>query len=523
MRRGFTAALGNWRADGGPLARSLAGAVRAAVIDGRLPAGTRLPSERELARSLDLSRGTVVTALSALRADGWLDTRHGSGSVLRLPQRLTERTTPWSLDRGGARDADLDLTLAVTAAPHEAYRAALERAVSRSSALLVDSGVATAGLPRLRELLAGRYTRSGLATRPEQILVTSGAQAALTLLADQLHTDRRAPVAVESPSYPGALAILRRRRARLLPVPVSARHGWDIELMTDHVVSKGARLAYLVPDFHNPTGALMNTRTRTEVAALADRYPLTVLVDETMRDLDLRTPPRPEPHLGGTRVIQIGSASKVVWSGLRVGWIRAGAGLVREIVRNPLQAQLSPPRSNSSSPPSCWATATATVTAAPGAWVGESAPTRDKVEATANAWAWTRSSPIAGPGCERSATISPDSSPQRDGRTPCRTEVCRSGYTSATARAPRSSRPVPPGTVWPCHRAPCSHRTARRWHIICGCRSRRHRRRSRARWGCCAADRDERPRGGSVPHPAGNVTVPSRPRPPYNAIPSRTV
>ncbi|WP_328551923.1 aminotransferase-like domain-containing protein [Streptomyces sp. NBC_00358] len=343
MRRGFTAALGNWRADGGPLARSLAGAVRAAVIDGRLPAGTRLPSERELARSLDLSRGTVVTALSALRADGWLDTRHGSGSVLRLPQRLTERTTPWSLDRGGARDADLDLTLAVTAAPHEAYRAALERAVSRSSALLVDSGVATAGLPRLRELLAGRYTRSGLATRPEQILVTSGAQAALTLLADQLHTDRRAPVAVESPSYPGALAILRRRRARLLPVPVSARHGWDIELMTDHVVSKGARLAYLVPDFHNPTGALMNTRTRTEVAALADRYPLTVLVDETMRDLDLRTPPRPEPHLGGTRVIQIGSASKVVWSGLRVGWIRAGAGLVREIVRNPLQAQLSPP------------------------------------------------------------------------------------------------------------------------------------------------------------------------------------
>ncbi|WRZ88771.1 PLP-dependent aminotransferase family protein [Streptomyces sp. NBC_01007] len=343
MQRGFTAALGSWRTDGGPLARSLAGAVRAAVVDGRLPAGTRLPSERELARSLELSRGTVVTALTELRDDGWVHTRHGSGSVVRLPERLTERTTPWSLDRGGAQDADLDLTVAVTAAPHEAYRAALERAVGRSAALLVDSGVATPGLPRLRELLAERYTRSGLATRPEQILVTSGAQAALTLLTDQLHTDRRAPVVVESPTYPGALAILRRRRARLLPVPVTGRHGWDIELMTDHVGRKGARLAYLVPDFHNPTGAHMNARTRTEVAALADRYPMTVVVDETMRDLDLRTPPRPEPHLGGTRVIQIGSASKVVWSGLRVGWIRAGAGLVRELVRNPLQAPLSPP------------------------------------------------------------------------------------------------------------------------------------------------------------------------------------
>lgn len=134
MQRGFAAELGNWRTKEGPLARSLAAAVREAVVDGRIPAGTRLPSERELARALELSRGTVVTALTRLRDDGWLHTRHGSGSVVRLPTRLTERTTPWSLDRGGTGDADLDLTLAVTAAPHEAYLAALGRAVERSPA-----------------------------------------------------------------------------------------------------------------------------------------------------------------------------------------------------------------------------------------------------------------------------------------------------------------------------------------------------------------------------------------------------
>ncbi|WP_406335387.1 PLP-dependent aminotransferase family protein [Streptomyces sp. NBC_00203] len=343
MQRGFAAALGTWRTKEGPLARSLSAAVREAVVDGRLPAGTRLPSERELARTLDLSRGTVVTALTLLRDDGWLHTRHGSGSVVRLPAQLTERTTPWSLDRGGAGDADLDLTLAVTAAPHEAYLAAVGRAVERSAALLVDSGVATPGLPRLRTLLAERYTRSGLATRPEQILVTSGAQAALTLLLDHLHTDRRAPVVVESPTYPGALAILRRRRARLLPVPVTAAYGWDTEHLAETVRGKGPQLAYLIPDFHNPTGAHMTAPARAAVAALAERHALTVVVDETMRDLDLRTPPRPEPHLCGARVIQIGSASKVLWSGLRVGWIRAGAALVRELARNPLQAQLSPP------------------------------------------------------------------------------------------------------------------------------------------------------------------------------------
>ncbi|GGS78064.1 aminotransferase-like domain-containing protein [Streptomyces cinerochromogenes] len=343
MDTGFVAALGDWRTRSGPLARALAAAVRDAVIDGRLPAGTRLPSERELARTLRLSRGTVVAALGLLRADGWLRTRHGSGSAVRLPARLTERTTPWSLDRGGAPDADLDLTLAVTAAPHRAYRAALARAAELSAPLLLDSGVATAGLPRLRALIADRYTRAGLATRPEQILVTAGAQAALTLLLDHLHTDRRAPVMVENPAYPGALAVLRARRARLLPVPVSARDGWDTDQLTTAVRRHRPRLAYLVPDFHNPTGAHMSAAARRSLAALADRHHLTVLADETMRDLDLRTPPGGEPHLAGARVIQIGSASKTLWSGLRVGWIRGTEDLVRRLLRNPLQAQLAPP------------------------------------------------------------------------------------------------------------------------------------------------------------------------------------
>ncbi|GAA3094756.1 aminotransferase-like domain-containing protein [Streptomyces echinatus] len=343
MDSGFVAALGDWRTRPGPLARTLAAAVRDAVADGRLAVGTRLPSERELARILHLSRGTVVAALSLLRADGWLRTRHGSGSEVRLPARLTERTTPWSLDRGGAPEAGLDLTLAVTAAPHDAYRAALVRAAELSAPLLVDSGIATAGLPRLRELLAERYTRAGLPTRPEQILVTAGAQAALTLLLDHLHTDRRAPVMVESPAYPGALAVLRARRARLLPVPVSAADGWDIAHLAAAVRRHRPRLAYLVPDFHNPTGAHMTAGARRTVAELAGRHGLTVIADETMRDLDLRTPPGTEPHLAGARVVQIGSASKTLWSGLRVGWIRATADLVRQLRTGPLQAQLAPP------------------------------------------------------------------------------------------------------------------------------------------------------------------------------------
>lgn len=272
MQGRFAAGLGAWRTNDRPLARSLADAVRDAVIDGRIPAGAALPSERELARMLDVSRGTVVAALALL---------------------------------------------------------------------LVDAGTASPGLPRLRELVAERYTRAGLPTRVEQVLVTSGAQVALTLLDDHLHQDRRAPVLVESPTFPGALTILRRRRARLVIVPVTAGAGWDIEQMAHAVPASGARLCYLVPDFHNPTGAHMSDGIRTAVSTLAERYGLTVVADETMRDLDLRSPPRPSPHLCGPSVINVGSMSKTVWSGLRVGWIRASAALIGELLRNPLQAQLS--------------------------------------------------------------------------------------------------------------------------------------------------------------------------------------
>jgi DNA-binding transcriptional MocR family regulator len=284
---------------------------------------------------MDVSRGTIVAGLALLRDAGWIETRRGSGSVVRLPPPLTTRTAPWSLDHGGG-DVELDLTQAVTAAPYRAYLAAARRAVDRCATLLVDTGTATAGLPQLRGLLAERYTRQGLATNPDQILITSGAMAALTLLVDHL-CDRRRPVLVESPTYPGALAVLRRHGAPLMSIPVNAE-GWGPA--ANLIGSSRASLAYLTPDFHNPTGALMPGHVRRQVGACTD---LTVVVDETMRDLDLRTPPATIPHLAGPRVATIGSTSKVIWSGLRVGWIRASATFIRELLLHPLQARLSPP------------------------------------------------------------------------------------------------------------------------------------------------------------------------------------
>ncbi len=112
----------------------------------------------------------------------------------------------------------LDLRRAVPAAPHDTYVDAVRRALERSGRLLLEDGEPDPGLPELRELIAQRYTAEGLATRPDQILVTSGARAALTLLVAHLRPTR---TAVESPAFFDTLAALRRFGGRIAPLRVT--------------------------------------------------------------------------------------------------------------------------------------------------------------------------------------------------------------------------------------------------------------------------------------------------------------
>ncbi|MEV5576821.1 PLP-dependent aminotransferase family protein [Spirillospora sp. NPDC052269] len=328
-------ALGPWRRPDATLIAALDQAVRDAVLDGRIRTGSELPAERRLAAALGVSRGTVTAALDRLRDSGWVATRHGSASTVRLPPAAAERIAPISAT--GESGAVTDLRRAVPAAPQEAYLAAARRALDRAAPLLAEHGEPGPGLPELRASIAGRYTREGLATRPEQILVTSGARAALTLLA--VHFEPRV-AAVESPTYFDALHVLRGSGTRLAGVRVTAE-GWDLDQLEAAFTAARGQLAYLVPDFQNPTGALMPLRTRRAVAELAERHRVTVIADETMRDLDLRDRPEPLPRIRGA--VLIGSTSKAIWSGLRIGWIRAATPLIRRLQGHPLAGPLSVP------------------------------------------------------------------------------------------------------------------------------------------------------------------------------------
>jgi DNA-binding transcriptional MocR family regulator len=323
-----------WRTLAPSLSEALAAGIRNAVLDGQIHPADRLPAERQLAAQLGVSRGTVVAALARLRSEGWLATRHGSGSTARIPASLRLRYAPLSVDHHGQL---LDLRRAVPAAPHDAYTAAIRGALADAPRLLLEDGEPGPGLPDLRALVAGRYTSQGLPTLPGQILVTAGARAAMYLLTAYF---RPRHAVAESPTFFGIPPILRRQGARIAPVTVTAQ-GWDAGQLAAAFRRSGGGIALLVPDFHNPTGALMDTETRKEVAALAGHNGVTVIASEIMRDLDLREPPVPVGRIPAA--ILIGSMSKSVWGGIRVGWIRAPAGLLRELLLHPLCAVCVPP------------------------------------------------------------------------------------------------------------------------------------------------------------------------------------
>jgi DNA-binding transcriptional MocR family regulator len=319
-------ALGGWRA-AGPAYVALARALRLLILDGRLPLRTRLPGERELAEALGVSRTTASAAYAELRAEGFLASRRGSGSWTRLP--ADRPTAPAPAPPG---EALIDLSTASGAAP-EALHAALAAAVAELPRHLPAHGYHEAGLPELRAAVAERYTRRGAPTTPDQIVVTSGALHGLNLVlrAFAAPGDR---ALVDHPTYPAALDALRATGIRPVPVPLTPT-GWDVELLEATLRQAAPRLAYLVPDHHNPTGLSLPAAGRERLVALARATRTPLVIDEAMAELALDGAPEPpvaafDPD--GETAISIGSLSKGFWAGLRIGWIRAAPATVARLV-----------------------------------------------------------------------------------------------------------------------------------------------------------------------------------------------
>lgn len=317
--------LGDWRG-GGHSYVELADSIELLARDGAVAPGTALPAERGLAVALGVSRTTVSASYQRLRERAVAVSRQGSGTVLRAPRPLAAALG----DSAGEEEFDL-----TQATPHAwaglaklGQRAFVER--PETFALL---GYDTIGDPELRRTIAERYTRRGLPTTPDQIMVTLGAQHAIFLVARTL-LSRGDRALIESPSYPHARSALAATGALIaeLPVEVTAHDSTGVLEIASRV---GPRLAYLIPDHQNPTGTSMPSELRPALIATLAAQGSHMIVDETTAELTLGHVRSVLPFAAAAEhayqqdaIITVGSLGKTVWGGLRIGWIRAAPALI---------------------------------------------------------------------------------------------------------------------------------------------------------------------------------------------------
>ena len=311
--------LGNWRTSSltGPAYLGLADALRLLIVDGRVPVGSRLPSERALADALRVSRTTVTAAFSALREDGYLTARRGARSTASLPPR------PQIAAAAGA--PTMSLAAAALSAPSAAVLEAFADATRDITPYLAEPGHELTGVCTLRRAVAERYCARGLPTEPEQIMITSGAQHAIGLILAAF-TQPGDRVLVEQPSYHGALSAISTAGARAVPVALN-ENGWELDALHAAIRQLAPALAYVIPDSHNPTGFTMSPAQRNRLGHIISETRTRTIVDESIMDMWIdEAPPAPLAAAVPSRhdlVLTIGSMSKSFWGGLRIGWIRA--------------------------------------------------------------------------------------------------------------------------------------------------------------------------------------------------------
>jgi DNA-binding transcriptional MocR family regulator len=243
---------------------------------------------------------------------------------------------------GPVDDGTIDMAHAAPSAP-SSVPAAFATALAGLPRYLPQHGYHPTGLPELRARIAERYTARGLPTTPEQVLVTAGALHG-TSTAFQTVLRRGQRLLVEQPTYPNALDAARALGLRLLPTALDPDEPMEwLGAAERALATVRPTAAYLMPDFHNPTGRVLDTIDRERLARALRHAGTTAVVDETFAELWLDAPPPPPLAAFGEGHVSVGSLSKTSWGGLRVGWVRAEAELVRRLTAVAVRSTMAGP------------------------------------------------------------------------------------------------------------------------------------------------------------------------------------
>ncbi|MBX5455716.1 MAG: PLP-dependent aminotransferase family protein [Thermogemmatispora sp.] len=376
------------------LYQQLAEQIKSAIVRGELTEGTQLPPVRRLAAELSVSTTTVAQAYDLLASEGVIGGHVGRGTYIlsspltalaraRAPfggdlptsgpvstsqcQRLDWATgwlgglslqasragqlqwlTQRSLERWGDPATMLNLSSGypdVSLFPIERWEHSMARAgrllaeeTRQAASLQVLQYGSTLGDEALRRYLCQYFTRFGFQPEPQEILLTSGNQQGLDLVARVLLTPGE-PVFIEEPAYLAALDIFEQQRATCQPIPVD-EEGLRLDLLEQALEAPAARprLLCVVPTAHSPTGATMSRERRQQLVELASRYNLLIVEDDYCSELFYgesgcgEPPPALRSFDGEGRVIYLKSFNKLIFPTLRLGCIVAAPPILARLV-----------------------------------------------------------------------------------------------------------------------------------------------------------------------------------------------
>ena len=303
----------------------LVDALRAAIDDGRLPAGSRLPATRALAADLAVSRGVVVEVYRRLTDEGLIGGRSGGGTTVlsapvRMPSSPSAPPRPDRLPRPRLPMAEgIDLSPGVpdlTAFPRSHWLRAERQVLTETPADELGYGDPR-GHPRLRAALAPWLTRTrGLRISADQIVVVAGVAQAMALIAQHLHRRGSTAIAVEDPGSRGAADEFAYWGLRPIPVPVD-----EDGIRVDALADSGAHTAFLTPAHQFPTGVVLAPQRRRDLLAWSEGAELVI---EDDYDAEYRYDRAPVPALHAAapdRIAYAGSTSKSLAPALRLGWL----------------------------------------------------------------------------------------------------------------------------------------------------------------------------------------------------------
>ncbi|ASS74658.1 transcriptional regulator [Tumebacillus algifaecis] len=326
--------------------------LRYQILSGDWPIGSKLPPERKLAEEWGVSRNTIVHAYADLETEELIYSRVGSGRYVQaLPPPSALPRLHWkdSLPGGSALSApslmtELHALVGTRSALNFAFgeggnhtRLKAQFAKGIDPLHILETSEAdylfpVQGLPELRSWIA-EWMGCEQITEPSQVMITSGSQEALQMTTAILANPGDS-IAVEMPTYFGALHLFQSLGLHLIPVPVD-NEGMRIDVLEGILSRSRPRFIYTVPTFHNPTGTILSEARRQQLLALSEKHAIPIVEDDAYRHLHFnQEPPPPLKALDRQgNVIYINTFSKVLFPGLRLGWVAANRPFMERLTR----------------------------------------------------------------------------------------------------------------------------------------------------------------------------------------------